>query len=154
MSTRSTYRVIEKRVYEGKLYKTKLVLLYVQCDGYPEGHPMNTAEWLSNGTVIDGLSMNQPKLVFNGPGCLAAQLVTKYKNGAGGSYIYPIGHRGKCGEDFTYDIVIDSDTKTIEFIAYDVTDGWNNKPPRFKKLFTGTPAQYVKWIEDVYSKQK
>ena len=100
------------------------------------------------------MGSNQPELIFNGAGCLAAQLVAKHKTAPGGTYLYALRHRGRCGEDYCYDIVIDSVTQTIEFIAYDVTGGWGDKPPKFKKLFSGTPAEYVKWIEDVYSKRE
>ncbi len=148
MSTRSTYRVIEKGVYENKPWKNVLVLLYLHCDGYPDGHPLETAEWLAKGTLVTGLGFENPEIVFNGTGCLAAQLVAKYKDGPGGAYIHPVNHRGKSGEDYTYDIIVDSNTKTIEFIAYDVNGGWAEKPARFKKLFSGTPDGYSKWVKN------
>lgn len=155
MSTRSNYRVIEKGVYEGKPWNNIFVLLYIQMDGYPSGHPSEIAEWLASGTVVNGLGINQKEqLLFNGAGCLAAQLVEKMKDGPGGAYIYPIQHRGKCGEEYVYDIIVDSDTQTIEFIAYEVNGGWGDKPLRFKKLYSGAPAGFAEWVENVYSKQE
>ena len=154
MGTRSTYRVIEKGVYEGKAWKNMFVLLYLQFDGYPDGHPLETAEWLAKGKLVNGLGSGQPELVFNGAGCLAAQLVAKHKEGPGGAYLYALRHRGHSGEDYCYDIIVDSATETVEFIAYDVTGGYGDKPVRFKKLFKGTPAEYVTWVKDVYSKQE
>lgn len=149
MGTRSTYRVIEKGVYEGKSWKNEFVLLYLQFDGYPSGHPLDTANWLASGTVVNGIGADSKnKLVFNGAGCLAAQLVARHKDGPGGAYLYPIKHRGKCGEDYVYDIIVDSNEKTIEFIAYDVTGGWGNKPLRFKKLYQGAPSGFEAWVEE------
>ena len=139
MGTRSTYRVIEtwKDEKTGKTKKNNLVLVYVQYDGYPSGHPSSTAEWLSTGTVVNGLSMTEGKLVFNGAGCLAAQLIERLKDGPGGTYIHAMSQRGKCWEDYVYDIVVDED-KSITFIAYD-----NGK--RIVKLFEGTPAGFVEF---------
>lgn len=153
MGTRSTYRVIEKGVHEGKAWKNLFVLLYIQYDGYPSGHPVETAEWLASGQVVNGLSSGQPELVFNGAGCLAAQLVAHHKTEAGGAYIYPIASRGKCGEDYVYDIIVDSDAKTIEFIAYYVNGGYGDKPLRFKKLYKGTPAGFVEWVKEEEKKK-
>jgi hypothetical protein len=149
MSTRSTYRVIEKGVYEGKAWASKLVLLYIQSDGYPSGHPKDTMEWLASGKVVNGLTVSEKApLVFNGAGCLAAQLVSRMKGyGPGGAYIYNVASRGKAGEEYTYDIIVDSDTKEISVVAYDVQGGWGNKPLRFKKMYTGTPAGFADWVK-------
>lgn len=148
MSTRSTYRVIEKGVYEGKPWQSKLVLMYIQCDGYPEGHPVDTMKWLAKGKVVNGISSDTPKLAFNGAGCLAAQLVEKYKEGTGGTYLYDQRNRGRAGENYTYDIIVDSDTKEITTVAYEVNGGWGKKRLTFKKLFTGTPAGFVEWVKN------
>lgn len=149
MSTRSTYRVIETGKYEGKNWKNRLVLVYVQCDGYPSGHPVETAQWLASGTVVNGLGLNEDnKLVFNGASCLAAQLVARLKDGAGGTYIYPVGHRGKCGEDYVYDIIIDSETKEIEFVAYENNTRWNSDRVSTKRLFKGKPADFETWVQN------
>ena len=56
MGTRSTYRVIEQWTDDktGKIKNENLVLVYLQYDGYPKGHPIYTAEWLSTGVVVNG----------------------------------------------------------------------------------------------------
>lgn len=156
MGTRSTYRVIEKGEYQGKKWENKLLLLYLQFDGYPSGHPSETAEWLASGTVVNGLGVDNKGLVFNGASCLAAQLVAKLKDGPGGTYIYPIQHRGKCGEDYVYDIIVDrtardengKESYSITFVAYDVSGGWGDKPLRFKKLYSGTPEGFKTFVEN------
>jgi hypothetical protein len=78
MGTRSTYRIIEQYKQEdGSIQDNNLVLVYRQYDGYPTGHPLETAEWLSTAKVVNGLGMNETQLVFNGAGCLAAQLIAR-----------------------------------------------------------------------------
>lgn len=141
MGTRSTYRVIEEWTddrEEAKVKKgqNKLLLMYRQFDGYPTGHPLETAEWLAGGQVVNGLSLDEKRLVFNGAGCLAAQLVAKYKTEAGGTYIHPMSHRGQCWEDYLYDIIVKRD-KTIEYVCFE-----NGK--RKVEIFRGSPADFVK----------
>ena len=143
MGTRSTYRVLEQYTEEktGKVKNQELCLMYLQFDGYPSGHPSDTAEWLASGKVVNGFSKTD-ELQFNGAGCLAAQLVDKYKDGVGGCYLHPMKHRGKCWEDYLYDIIVKEDS-TIEFVCYE-----NNKRP--KEIYRGTPKGFY----TLYSKQE
>ena len=139
MGTRSTYRIIEQ-YSEGKRVKkikeTPICLVYVQYDGYPSGHPSEIAEWLAGGKVVNGFGMvEEHEVIFNGAGCLAAQLIHKMKKGTGGVYMHSLSSRGNCGEDYLYDIIV-IDQKTIEFVCY---DNWDNR----KELFRGTPADFV-----------
>jgi hypothetical protein len=139
MGTRSTYRVIEQfKDDKGKVVNQDICLIYVQYDGYPTGHPMETAEWLSSGKVVNGYSMSE-ELQFNGAGCLAAQLVAKMKTGTGGVYLQTLKSRGNSWEDYLYDIIIKEDN-SIEYVCYvNVT--------RKKELFRGTPADFVTKFE-------
>jgi hypothetical protein len=137
MGTRSTYRIIEQYTDDNNNVKNQdLVLVYRQYDGYPEGHPIDTARWLESGKLVNGIGANETQLVFNGAGCLAAQLIAKFKDGAGGTYIHPMSHRGKCWEDYLYDIIIKTDN-TIEYVCYE------NYGKRPKELFRGTPEQFI-----------
>lgn len=148
MGTRSTYRVIERGTYEGKKWQNIFCLLYLQYDGYPSGHPEDTFEWLAKGTVVNGLTSGQPEVVFNGTGCLAAQLVARLKEGPGGAYLYPIKSRCKCGEDYVYDIIVDTDTNKIEVVAYDNMTGWSdNARVKVKELYRGSPEGYADWLK-------
>jgi hypothetical protein len=137
MGTRSTYRIIEQisDTKAGKVINQDICLMYLQYDGYPTGHPTETAEWLASGTVVNGLSMNETRLVFNGPACLAAQLVAKYKTGPGGCYLQPLKSRGNSWEDYLYDIIIKEDN-SIEYVCYE-----NGR--RKKEIFRGSPADFV-----------
>ena len=138
MGTRSTYRIIEEYSTGKKVKKVKqneICLIYRQYDGYPTGHPLETAEWLSTAKVVNGLGMNETQLVFNGAGCLAAQLIAKLKDGPGNTYIHSLKSRGESWEDYLYDIIVKED-RTIEYVCYDNVEG---KP----ELFRGTPAEFV-----------
>jgi hypothetical protein len=148
MGTRSTYRVIQQWTDRdtARIKRQNLVLLYAQYDGYPDGHPLDTARWLASGKVVNGFGVMQQPLLFNGAGCLAAQLIAKYKDGVGGHYIYPMNHRGNCGEDYIYDIIV-KDDREIEYIAYQ----WDLKNDKvaFKKIFQGTPEDFILKFEPV-----
>ena len=61
--------------------------IYQQFDGYPEGVGATLFEFLDDITIVNGLSVDQPKRVANGVGCLAAQFIAQHKNGAGGFYM-------------------------------------------------------------------
>ena len=137
MGTRSTYRIIEQFTDEetNKVINQEICLMYRQFDGYPSGHPCETAEWLSTGKVVNGFSSKETELIFNGAGCLAAQLVAKYKTEPGGTYLNPLKHRGKCWEDYLYDIIVKED-QTIEFVCYE-----NGK--RKTEVFRGSPSDFV-----------
>jgi hypothetical protein len=139
MGTRSTYRVIEQfKDDKGKVVNQDICLIYVQYDGYPTGHPMETAEWLSTAKVVNGYVMCD-ELQFNGAGCLAAQLVAKMKTGTGGVYLQTLKSRGNSWEDYLYDIIIKED-KSIEYVCYE-------NGSRKKELFRGTPADFVTKFE-------
>ena len=137
MGTRSTYRIIEQFTDDKthKVINQEICLMYRQFDGYPSGHPCETAEWLASGEVVNGFSSNETKLIFNGAGCLAAQLVAKYKTEPGGTYLNPLKHRGKCWEDYLYDIIVKEDN-SIEFVCYE-----NGK--RKTEVFRGSPSDFV-----------
>jgi hypothetical protein len=137
MGTRSTYRIIEQYTDDKthKVVNQEICLMYRQFDGYPSGHPCETAEWLASGQVVNGFGANETKLIFNGAGCLAAQLVAKYKTETGGTYLNPLKHRGKCWEDYLYDIIVKED-HSIEFVCYE-----NGK--RKTEVFRGSPSDFV-----------
>ena len=138
MGTRSTYRVIEQWTNDEtkKVENQELCLVYRQYDGYPSGHPFETAEWLSGGRVVNGLGLSEDQLVFNGAGCLAAQMIAKFKDGPGGTYMHSLSSRGKCWEDYLYDIIVKED-RTIEYVCY---ENYGDEPT---EIFRGTPQEFV-----------
>jgi hypothetical protein len=97
---------------------------------------MDTAEWLSTSKVVNGYGANEKKLVFNGAGCLAAQLIGKLKGGeTGNTYVQSLSSRGNSWEDYLYDIIVKEDN-TIEFVCYE-----NGK--RKTEIFRGLPSEFV-----------
>lgn len=139
MGTRSTYRVIEQWKNEEKeIEENHICLIYKQYDGYPTGHPYATAEWLSGGMVVNGISLAEERLVFNGAGCLAAQLIAKYKDGPGGTYLHSMDSRGNCGEDYLYDIIV-KDDRTIEYVCY--SNGYGDEETT--EIFRGSPQEFL-----------
>jgi len=99
MGTRSlTY------VYEDN---TPLMCMYRQFDGYPAGHGLELANFLTSfDAIVNGYSTQEDRKVANGMGCLAAQLVANFKVAVGNFYIYPIDC-GDCGQEYEYHVYQD-----------------------------------------------
>lgn len=72
---------------------TKILCLYRQYDGYPEGHGKDLAEIL-NTTSNNGME------------CLSASIVAKLKTGAYNVYIYP-SETDDAGQDYEYHVYED-----------------------------------------------
>jgi hypothetical protein len=79
--------------------------MYRQFDGYVSGHGQELAEFLMNGTLVNGYSKTD-EIQFNGMGCLAAQLIVNFKKGVGGFYIYPVDC-GDCWQEYEYHVYED-----------------------------------------------
>ena len=96
MGTRSLTRIIPRQ--EGLAYdiahkraELALVNIYQQYDGYPSYMAVEYAWFLKDLSVGNGISGSDMLGEFaNGPGCLAAQLIQKFKTRAGGLYLRPI----------------------------------------------------------------
>ena len=107
MGTRSVTKVIETWNDEktNKLKKQTLVCMYRQMDGYPSGMGVDLAEFLESGKKVNSISLGETQRVFNGMGCLAAQMVAHFKDGAGGIYLYPINVKD-AWQNYEYEIKI------------------------------------------------
>lgn len=66
----------------------KIIEMYKQYDGYPEGLGSELKEFIASGTMVNGIGIGEDKVVFNGIGCFAAQLVEHFKDGPGGIYLH------------------------------------------------------------------
>ena len=88
MSTRSLVRFAtrEEGVSFSEHPERVEVQIYKHYDGYPEGHPVDLAEFLKGFNIINGLGMDTHQ-VANGLDCLAAQYVAAFKQGPGDLYI-------------------------------------------------------------------
>jgi hypothetical protein len=136
MATRSSYLITENRNGE----KRKIANVYFHYDGYPEGHPAEVCEWLSQSKLVNGFG-EKSKLIFNGAGCLAAQFVAKFKETTGNVYLYSLEDYGKAGEEYLYEICIDG--SKIEFIAKRIIwDSFINKYDGFCEIFRGSTKDF------------
>ena len=140
MGTRHTYRIIDNYTWnsgnETETNSEELLLLYGQYDGYPSGVPTHVAKFIASGTMVNGYGADNGSIVFNGAGCMAAQLVAHLKDGVGTYYIQSLSSRGKSGEDYLYDIIVDHNEHSIVMVAYH-----NEETP--KEFFRGTPQEFI-----------
>lgn len=148
MGTRSLTRVIEtyRDNKKNKQVKSKLVNMYRQYDGYPSGHGEELADFLNGGKVVNGIGSD--KNVFNGAGCLAAQMIAHFKDGAGGFYIYPINAKD-CGQEYEYEVIVDFDTHeiTLKCIEVGYIDSKGKYKNRNRVLFEGNPNKFEEFLK-------
>jgi hypothetical protein len=149
MGTRSMTDVIETyKDDSGKKREIALLTMYRQYDGYPSGMGADLAEFLSSGKVVNGIGMAETERVFNGAGCLAAQLVANFKQGAGGFYIHKPKQRN-CGEEYIYQVYVDHSNKEVKLRCLEV--GYMSKSGNYihktRELFFGDPKDFTAWLE-------
>jgi hypothetical protein len=122
-----------------KVKNEKIVTMYRQFDGYPTGHGKELAEFLAQGKLVNGICSNETQLVFNGMGCLAAQVVANFKDGPGNIYL----HRGgttNCWEEYRYEVIGNEETKELTFKCVEV----HGKPVT---LYQGTVQGFLEFVE-------
>jgi hypothetical protein len=132
MGTRSNTVVINDGV--------KILNLYRQFDGYPSGHGAELAAFLAPLKMVNGYGIGtEAEPQFNGMGCLAAQLVAKFKTGVGGFYID--NPEGACDNDYTY---------TIEGNTFEPEKGIRVSVIDYRgtKVFNGTVKAFTKFCKD------
>lgn len=146
MGTRSLTHFIERYIEPSKdkrrkpiVKDTEVVVMYRQYDGYPSGHGIQLAEFLAKGRLVNGISAVEPEIVFNGMGCLSAQVVAHFKEGAGGIYLHAAGTRD-CWQDYDYYVIGNEETK--ELILKCVNS-------RGKVIFEGTPKEFIDELEEI-----
>lgn len=101
---------IIKERWEGKATE-EIVVMYRQYDGNVIGHGRELTKFLKSFTVVNGLGQNSKKVAYGG-GCLAAQIVAKFKKTPGGFYLHPAGTRD-IGEEYRYTVICENDSHTI-----------------------------------------
>lgn len=111
----------------------EICVMYRQYDGYPEGHGLQLAEFLSSGKMVNGIAVGETELVFNGMGCLAAQVISYFKEEPGGFYIEPAGTRD-VGEEYIYKVYT-NDNGQLMMRCFDVWKG--------RTIFVGTPQKFI-----------
>lgn len=123
-------------VYDGD---KAIINMYRQFDGYPSGHGLELAEFLNQGKLVNGISSAENGLVFNGMGCLAAQVVAKFKDGPGNIYLHRGGTTG-CWEEYRYEVIGNEETKELTFKCVEV----HGKPVT---LYQGTVQGFLEFVE-------
>jgi len=81
-------------------HNEEICVFYRQYDGYPDGHGLELKEAFGHFKLVNGIGEERTDIA-NGMGCLAAQVIAKFKDGPGGFYVYPPGTRD-VWEDFVY----------------------------------------------------
>lgn len=101
----------------------EFVTMYRQFDGYPKGHGLQLAEFI----------IGEEERLYNGIGCLAAQVIAHFKPIKSGIYLEPPGARD-LGEDYVYEVYVNQDG-TVRMSCYDVDEE--------KTIFIGTPEKFI-----------
>ena len=123
---------------------TPIINMYRQYDGYPSGHGAELAEFLSGGRLVNGLSGMGKERQFNGMGCLAAQMVANFKDGAGSFYLYPVTTTD-CGQDYEYHIRnVDGEFKITVFNC-GVNFFGLTQSEQHDKIFEGNLSQFAEF---------
>ena len=123
----------------------EICVMYRQMDGYPAGHGNELSGFLSN-MRINGLSCEGDESVANGMSCLAAQVVSYFKKGAGSFYLYPAETRG-AGEDYLYYISGKAGDKEPTIRVCESVGGYGDKPLEEKTLFEGLASDVMAWTD-------
>jgi hypothetical protein len=148
MGTRSISKVIETWNDEktNKLKKQVLVCMYRQYDGYPSGMGSDLAEFLNSGKMVNGISFAETERLFNGMGCLAAQLVAHFKDGAGGIYLYPTNVKN-AWQEYEYEIIQHEEEELkLKVIEVGYMNGKGKYCKGKKTLYFGSPKGFDSWL--------
>ena len=132
MSTRSLTVFKERWKEDDKSISEEIVVMYRQMDGYPSGHGVELAEFLKEMVIVNGVPVGaETAKIANGMSCLAAQVVSYFKDQVGNIYLYRAETRD-CGEEYIYTI------ENREKLIMTVRDVWGKKD-----LFKGTPKEFL-----------
>lgn len=109
--------------------------VYQQYDGYIEGVGQDLAQFLVTGKLVNGIPCGDDiNVYFNGLGCLAAQFVSEFKNGAGNLYIEQ--PNDSLREEYNYFVRVVHDGESlgngrIEVACEELNDGKFYSPEQF-----------------------
>jgi hypothetical protein len=149
MGTRSLTNIIQKYWdKDSKVRTNKIATMYRQFDGYPTGHGTELAEFLASGKLVNGIGLSEDNLkLFNGIGCLAAQIVSHFKGDCPGNiYLYKPGTTN-VWEDYAYDVIVDEGTNFNYNERSLILKCKSTGSKRNKVLFEGTPKEFLEWVK-------
>ena len=109
--------------------------LYQQFDGYLDVVGKKLASFLANIRLVNGFTGAERNNFANGPDCLFAQIVAKFKTEPG--YTYLVDPRSDDLEEYNYFVDV-----TQQSILLTISDSSN------EDLFSGSPAEALQFIEN------
>ena len=109
--------------------------LYQQFDGYLDVVGKKLASFLANIRLVNGFTSAERNNFANGPDCLFAQIVAKFKTEPG--YTYLVNPHSDDLEEYNYFVDVQSQS-----ILLTISDSSN------KDLFSGSPAEALQFIEN------
>ena len=132
MGTRSLTTFIDN--FDNK----EIVVMYRQMDGYPKGHGIDLLEFLQGMDVVNGLPVGRSDAsLANGMSCLAAQVISHFKQGAGEFYLHTANTRDY-GEEYIYTIYVNK----INELSVKVSDVYCER-----NIFDGNIKAMRKWLK-------
>ena len=150
MGTRSlTFIYDSYKAKNGRMVHRPIINMYRQYDGYPSGHGADLVEFLNQFTMCSGIPVGDTETKYaNGMGCLAAQMVAHFKQGAGQFYLYPVDVTD-CGQDYEYHIYQNENKE----LCVAVTDrGWNafglTMSDKNESLFDGPLVRFDEYCKE------
>ena len=133
----------------------EIVVLYRQFDGYPEGHGMDLFRFLNKMNMVNGIKPQEKRKISNGMSCLAAQMISYFKEEPGGFYLYRADTRD-VGEEYVYTIYVnhnDDDNKNKIMVKVEKTSYDEDFKNRFmEEIFDGQVDNYKEWLESLVGK--
>ena len=145
MGTRGLTIVRSRWKNEGDFSTDAVIYRHLDC--YPSVHGKDLADFLSGLVLINGIPGNPPAKYTNGPGRLAAQLV---------SHLQESGHNpslrtttGSCGQEYEYYVDCDMGTLAISVSVYEgpMTFFGGGGEDCNNRIFSGSPDEFSVWIE-------
>jgi hypothetical protein len=123
-----------------------LVAVYRQFDGYISGQGRDLANILKDRKIVNGIQFGTQSQVFNGVGCLAANIICEMKredNGdAGGVYIHPVDADD---EEYVYNVNVK--TKEGDW-SYAYEDYPTVTVIRWgEEVFNGTSLEFQEFVQ-------
>ena len=133
----------------------EIVVLYRQFDGYPEGHGIDLFRFLNKMNMVNGIAGGEKRKISNGMSCLAAQMVSYFKDEPGSFYLYRADTRD-VGEEYIYTIYVNHDIDNNEreiMIRVEKTSYDESFENRFmEEMFDGPTDNYKEWLESLVGK--